>query len=54
MRSSAVLGTLFALFAFCGVASRADAQAYPARPVTIIVRAAAGGGIDFTARLVAQ
>jgi tripartite-type tricarboxylate transporter receptor subunit TctC len=30
------------------------AQAYPARTVRIIVAAAAGGGIDFTARLVAQ
>jgi tripartite-type tricarboxylate transporter receptor subunit TctC len=52
--SSAVLGALFALSACFGVTSRADAQSYPTRPVTIIVPASAGGGIDFTARLFAQ
>jgi tripartite-type tricarboxylate transporter receptor subunit TctC len=33
---------------------RAWAQAYPTRPVRIIVAAAAGGGTDITARLISQ
>jgi tripartite-type tricarboxylate transporter receptor subunit TctC len=32
----------------------AQAQAYPTRPVRIIVGAPAGGGIDITARLIGQ
>jgi len=34
--------------------SRASAQSYPTRPVTIVVPYAAGGGIDMIARMLAQ
>ncbi len=37
----------------CGPCRTADAQSYPVRPVTIITPAAAGGGIDLTARQIA-
>jgi tripartite-type tricarboxylate transporter receptor subunit TctC len=46
---TALLATLASPFAV----PVAHAQSYPSRPVTIVVPAAAGGGIDFTARLVA-
>lgn len=34
--------------------SRVQAQAYPARPLRIIVSSTAGGGSDFIGRLLAQ
>ena len=40
-----------ALFAFCGAAA---AQDYPARPITLVVPYAAGGGNDVMARIVAE
>ena len=45
----AVLASLATL-----AAAPAHAQSYPARPVTIVVPFAAGGGSDLLARLVAQ
>jgi tripartite-type tricarboxylate transporter receptor subunit TctC len=44
------------IFVLCvaGSGSFANAQAYPARPVTIVVPYAAGGGIDVIARMLAQ
>ncbi len=43
-----------ALIALLGTAQLGRAQNYPARPVTMIVPIAAGGGADFTARIVAE
>src|SRR5690606_41795029 len=44
--------------AACSVAQAADsalaAQSYPQRPVRIVVNVSAGGGVDTTARVVAQ
>ena len=38
----------------CGLSATAAAQSYPARPVTIVVPNAAGGGTDTIARLIGQ
>ena len=46
------LSVLAALVA-AGFSGRADAQTYPSRTVTIVVPAAAGGGIDLSARWLA-
>ena len=42
------------LFATLLCATPAVAQDYPSRPIKLIVPLAAGGGIDFTARVMAQ
>lgn len=47
------LVALAVLFLAAGSAGNARAENYPARPVRIVVPASAGGGIDFTARLLA-
>jgi tripartite-type tricarboxylate transporter receptor subunit TctC len=49
-----MLGALLALIVPFGLAGAVHAQSYPSRPVTIIVPATAGGGMDFTARLIAE
>lgn len=46
--------SLFAIFGLALVTAGAIAQSYPAKPVRIVVPTAPGGGVDFTARLVAQ
>jgi tripartite-type tricarboxylate transporter receptor subunit TctC len=43
-----------ALTAIGGIGGAADAQTYPARPVTLIVPFPAGGGVDAVARIVAE
>ncbi len=40
--------------ALAAISPRANAQAYPTRPVRIIAAFAAGGGVDITARLIGQ
>jgi tripartite-type tricarboxylate transporter receptor subunit TctC len=52
MRHSVFIGALVA--AAATIVSPARAETYPARPVTIVVPFAAGGGSDLLARLVAQ
>src|SRR4051812_39334159 len=44
----------FASLIFAALCGNAAAQDYPSRPVTIIVPVAAGGSIDYLARLIGQ
>ena len=48
-----IVKTLIAMLCF-GAAAAAQAQAYPAKPVRILVGYVPGGGVDTTARIVAQ
>lgn len=50
----AVWAALCALPLALGFSDHTRAQTYPAKPVTIIVPSTAGGGMDITARLIAQ
>ena len=51
----ALLGfSLFALMAAGAAGTCANAQTYPARPVTFVVPIAPGGGTEFLARLLGQ
>jgi tripartite-type tricarboxylate transporter receptor subunit TctC len=54
MRGKIVEVSILALAVLFGHAEGARAQAYPVRPVTIIVPGPPGGGVDLTARLIGQ
>src|SRR3954470_15309716 len=53
LRAQRSIITTGALLLSC-LASAAVAQGYPAKPVRIVVPFAAGGGVDLTARILAQ
>jgi tripartite-type tricarboxylate transporter receptor subunit TctC len=53
MGRTAIFGALIAALASVGLSGRTAAQSYPAKTVTIVVPAAAGGGIDLSARWIA-
>jgi tripartite-type tricarboxylate transporter receptor subunit TctC len=54
MKFKTVFQTLAALAGAWLMAAPAQAQDYPNKPVTIVVGYAAGGGVDFVARLLAE
>ena len=52
-RRTTIFGALAAALVIAGLSGQAAAQSYPAKTVTIVVPAAAGGGIDLSARWIA-
>jgi tripartite-type tricarboxylate transporter receptor subunit TctC len=48
------VGALLILFAGAWAAGEAHAQAYPTKPIRMVIALAPGGGVDTTGRLVAQ
>src|SRR5437868_7335807 len=54
MQFTTLIKTLALTAALMVAPSLASAQSYPSRPITIIVPAPAGGGIDLIARIVGE
>src|SRR5215469_4598592 len=51
---AALWACAFAVVLICAASQPASAQAYPTRPITLIVPYPAGGGVDVMGRMVGQ